>query len=177
MAVLESIRKLFVPVVPAVPEVCVPAPPTSYSVRPLAEGHLDDLLRLNLRCFRNGENYTRHTFNYLLTEPRSLGFQVVTAAGDMAGFVFVLVNRDGSAHLTTIGVAPEHRGRGLAKLMLAHLEDALRRRAATTVALEVRVSNVAAQKLYLGSGFVVVQRLARYYNNGEDCFLMMRSLA
>jgi ribosomal protein S18 acetylase RimI-like enzyme len=106
-----------------------------------------------------------------------LSYRIVTAAGEMVGFVFVLVNEDGSAHLTTIGVAPEHRRRQLAKRLLTHVEDALRTRRILTIVLEVRVSNTSAQSLYRDAGYVVVQRLAKYYNNGEDCFLMVKSLA
>ena len=95
----------------------------------------------------------------------------------MSGFVFVLVNEDGSAHLTTIGVAPEHRRRNLAKRLLLHLEDTLRARRIFTIVLEVRVSNTSAQDLYRAAGYSVVQRLAKYYNNGEDCFLMVKSLS
>ena|SRR5215203_1420221 len=177
MAVLQTIRKFFVPPEVGGPEVVVPAAPTQYEVRPLTDKNLSEVLRLNVRCFRNGENYTKHTFNYLLSEPRNLSYRVVTAAGEMVGFVFVLVNEDGSAHLTTIGVAPEHRRRQLAKRLLAHVEQALRTRKILTIVLEVRVSNTSAQKLYLDAGYNVVQRLAKYYNNGEDCFLMVKSLA
>src|SRR5688572_11556711 len=123
MAVLQTIRNFFVTLDAAEPEVVIPAPPTEYSVRALTDKNLSEVLRLNVRCFRNGENYTKHTFTYLLGEPRNLSYRIVTATGEMAGFVFVLVNPDGSAHLTTIGVAPEHRRRGLAKKLLTHLED------------------------------------------------------
>jgi ribosomal-protein-alanine N-acetyltransferase len=176
MAVLQTIRNFFVPLEPSVAEVVVPAPSTTYSIHPLTNKNLSEVLRLNVRCFRNGENYTKHTFNYLLGEPRNLSYRIVTATGEMAGFVFVLVNQDGSAHLTTIGVAPEHRRRQLAKRLLSHVEHALRTRGTSTVALEVRVSNTTAQSLYRDAGYTVVQRLAKYYNNGEDCYLMMKSL-
>lgn len=177
MAVLQTIRKLFVPFEVAEPETVVPAPPTTYGIHPLTDKHLNEVLRLNVRCFRNGENYTKHTFSYLLGEPRNLSYRVATAAGEMVGFVFVLVNEDGSAHLTTIGVAPEHRRRSLAKLLLLHVENALRTRGIFTIVLEVRVGNTAAQDLYRDVGYTVVQRLAKYYNNGEDCYLMVKSLA
>jgi ribosomal-protein-alanine N-acetyltransferase len=177
MAVLQTIRNFFVPLDEAAPEVVVPAPETEYEIHPLTDKNLSEVLRLNVRCFRNGENYTKHTFNYLLGEPRNLSYRIVTAAGEMVGFVFVLVNEDGSAHLTTIGVAPEHRRRQLAKRLLTHVEDALRTRRILTIVLEVRVSNTSAQSLYRDAGYVVVQRLAKYYNNGEDCFLMVKSLA
>ena len=42
--------------------------------------------------------------------------------------------------------------------------------------LEVRVSNIAAQSLYRGLDYAIVQRINKYYNNGEDCFLMVKSL-
>jgi ribosomal-protein-alanine acetyltransferase len=177
MAVLQTIRNLFVPADTAEPEVVIPAPPTVYSIHPLTDKNLDEVLRLNVRCFRNGENYTKHTFNYLLGESRNLSYRIVTSSGEMAGFVFVLVNEDGSAHLTTIGVAPEHRRRQLAKRLLHHVEKALRAREIFTVVLEVRISNTSAQELYRDSGYSVVQRLAKYYNNGEDCYLMLKSLA
>ena len=177
MAVLQTIRNFFVPLELGEPEIVVPAPPTAYSLHPLTDKNLNEVLRLNVRCFLNGENYTKHTFNYLLGEPRNLSYRIVTPSGEMVGFVFVLVNEDGSAHLTTIGVAPEHRRRGLAKRLLLHLESALRTRNISTIVLEVRVSNQSAQDLYRDAGFSVVQRLAKYYNNGEDCFLMVKSLS
>lgn len=177
MAVLQTIRNFFVPVDFSEPENVIPAPPTEYLIRPLTDQNINEVLRLNVRCFRNGENYTKHTFNYLLSEPRNLSYRIVTSSGEMVGFVFVLVNNDGSAHLTTIGVAPEHRRRKLAQRLLSHLENALRKRSISTIVLEVRVSNTAAQYLYREAGYATVQRLAKYYNNGEDCFLMVKSLA
>jgi ribosomal-protein-alanine N-acetyltransferase len=177
MAVLQTIRNFFVPLDTAEPEAVVPAPPTEYMIRPLTEKNLNEVLRLNVRCFRNGENYTKHTFNYLLSEPRTISYSIVTGTAEMVGFVFVLVNEDGSAHLTTIGVAPEHRRRRLAKRLLLHVEKALRKRGVYTIVLEVRVSNTAAQTVYRDVGYTVVQRLTKYYSNGEDCFLMVKSLA
>lgn len=177
MAVLETILSFFTPVPVAEPEgAVVPASPTTYSIRSLTSENLEEVLRLNSRCFRGGENYTKHTFSYLLNEPETLSYRVVTAEGEMAGFVFVMINQEGSAHVTTIGVAPEHRRRGIAGRLLEHVERLLKRKGLSTVVLEVRVGNKAAQDLYRRSGYSVVQRIAGYYNNGEDGYLMMKSL-
>lgn len=176
MAVLDTIRNFFVPPVPAEPEIIVPAPPTSYQIRPLTKDQLHEVLRLNLRCFRNGDSYTKHTFDYLLNEPRTLSYRMVTESGDLVAFAFVMVNENNAAHLTTIGVAPEHRRRRIAKRLLAHIEDVLRKKEIGTLMLEVRVGNLTAQELYRQLDFIVVQRINKYYNNGEDCFLMMKSL-
>jgi [ribosomal protein S18]-alanine N-acetyltransferase len=176
MAVLETIRSFFIPSIYSEPEVIVPAPFTTYEIKPLTLEHLLEVLRLNIRCFRNGDNYTKHTFNYLLNEPRTLSYRLVTPLDELAAFAFVMVNENNAAHLTTIGVSPEHRRRGLAVKLLDHIEDALRKRDVGTVMLEVRVSNTEAQQLYRSSGYMIVQRIARYYNNGEDCFLMIKAL-
>jgi ribosomal protein S18 acetylase RimI-like enzyme len=176
MAVLQTIKKLFVPDPEPVDELIVPAAPTSYAIKRLSLKDIDRLLRLNLRCFKQGENYTRHTFNYLLTQPQSLGLAAETPLGDLAGFVLLMNNPDGAAHITTVGVAPEHRRRGVARQLIEEIEQLLRIKAVSTVVLEVRVSNLAAQDLYSQAGYSIVKRMVRYYHNGEDGFLMMKSL-
>ena len=179
MAVLANIWNLFAGAPDTEPrrrERIVPAPPTSYTVRPLTENNSRDVLKLNLRCFRNGENYTKYTFAYLFNEPTALSYQAVTEDGKMAAYMFVIVQGDGTAHLTTIGVAPEHRRRGVAEMLLGHLETVLRAKGVSTVVLEVRVRNTPAQMLYVRNGYITVKRIARYYTDGEDCFMMVKSL-
>ena len=176
MAFLDTIRNFFVPGIFSEPESVVPAPPMTYSIRPLTRDHLSQVLKLNLRCFRNGDNYTKYTFDYLLNEPRTLSYRMVTPAGEIVGFAFVMVKEQNAAHITTIGVAPEHRRRGIAKRLLTHLENGLVQRRIGTVMLEVRVSNSSAQDLYKLHGYIIVQRINKYYSDGEDCFLMMKSL-
>lgn len=176
MAFLDSIRGIFGPVRVAAADQVQPAPQTTYTVCPLTERQSKEVLKLNLRCFRNGENYTKYTFAYLFNEPRSISYQMATASGEMAAFAFVLLNPDGAAHLTTIGVAPEHRRRGLAARLLSHLDEVLRIKGVSTIVLELRVSNVAAKRLYTEAGYTLVNRLTKYYSDGEDCFLMVKSL-
>lgn len=177
MAVFQRIRELFVPST-ALEEIepIVPAPHVVYEIRPLTEKQLEETLKLNLRCFKAGENYTKYTFSFLLNEPNCLSYRVVTPDGQMVGFVFVIADQDGTGHITTIGIAPEHRRRSLAHKLLRHAEESLRKRRVTTIMLEVRVSNLAAQNLYREFGYSNVQRLSQYYNNGEDGFLMVKSL-
>jgi len=176
VAFLETIRNFFVPGSYYEPELIVPAPTMAYSIRPLTVEHQKQVLRLNLRCFRKGDNYTKYTFDYLLSEPRTLGYRVVTPTDEMVGFAFVMLKIQNAAHLTTIGIAPEHRRRGLAIDLMRHIEHGLKNRDVGTIMLEVRVSNSSAQDLYKRCGYTIVQRVNKYYSNGEDCFLMMKSL-
>lgn len=176
MAFLETIKSFFTPSPVVADETITPAALTTYELRPLTVNDLKEVLRLNLRCFTAGDSYNKHTLNYLLNEPRTLSYKAVTPEGDLAAFAFVMMNPNGAAHLTTIGVSPEHRRRGLAIRMLGHVEEKLRRKGVGTIMLEVRVGNYGAQQLYRQTGFHVVQRIVNYYNNGEDCYLMMKSL-
>jgi ribosomal-protein-alanine N-acetyltransferase len=176
MAVFQSIRSLFVPLRPSEPDVIIPAPLTEYSIQPLTSANINEVMRLNFRCFKNGDNYNKHTFNYLLSEQTTISYKAVTPSREFVGFVFVMVNQNGAAHLTTVGVAPEHRRRGVARCLLEHLDRVLKEKGVGTIMLEVRVSNFGAQKLYERAGFSIVQRIERYYSDGEDCFLMMKPL-
>jgi ribosomal-protein-alanine N-acetyltransferase len=176
MAVLQTIKNFFAPSDEPIGELIVPAPSTEYVVKRLSIKDIDRLLRLNLRCFKQGENYTRHTFNYLLTQPQSLGLMAETTSGEMAGFVLLMNNPDGAAHITTVGVAPEHRRRGIARRLIEATEVLLRNKSVSTVVLEVRVSNTAAQELYAQAGYSIVKRMTRYYHNGEDGYLMVKPL-
>lgn len=177
MAVLQTIRRLFVAAEPAEQHDVVPAPPAEYSIKPLTDKNIKEVLKLNFRCFKNGENYTKHTFAYLLNEPGILSYQIKTEHDEMVAFAFVMVTESGMGHLTTIGVSPEHRRRRLAERLLSHMESALVKRDIFTMMLEVRVGNTDAQKLYLQSGYAITQRIENYYHNGEACFLMFKSLS
>ncbi|HEV2706101.1 MAG TPA: ribosomal protein S18-alanine N-acetyltransferase [Pyrinomonadaceae bacterium] len=147
-----------------------------YDIRPMTVAHLDECWRLDQRCFVDGEAYSRETFEYLLTSPDSVSYRAVTSDGMMVGFIVGLVEPQATGHITTVGVAPEHRRRRIANRMLAKVEDGFRKRDVRTVRLEVRSVNAAAQDLYRKLGYVVTQRLPRYYSNGGDGLLMVKSL-
>jgi ribosomal-protein-alanine N-acetyltransferase len=77
------------------------------------------------------------------------------------------------AHVTTIGVRPDYQGRGLGELLFLALVDETRRRGATWLTLEVRVSNYGAQALYRKYDFSIQGTRPRYYSdNNEDAYIM-----
>lgn len=74
----------------------------------------------------------------------------------------------------TIGVAPEHQGRGIGTALLDALIDRSRGLGATAALLEVRVDNDRAIGLYEGAGFEVIGRRRRYYQPEDVDALTMR---
>lgn len=147
-----------------------------YDVRPLTVSQLDECWRLDQRCFVDGEAYSRETFEYLLTSPESVSYRAVTPDGTMVGFIVGIIEPDATGHITTLGVAPEHRRRRIAQHMLLKVEDGFRRRGVRIARLEVRSVNTGAQDLYRQLGYAVTQRLPRYYSNGGDGLLMVKPL-
>ncbi|HZH30281.1 MAG TPA: N-acetyltransferase [Pyrinomonadaceae bacterium] len=153
-----------------------PVPEERYDIRPLTISQLDECWRLDQRCFVDGEAYSRDTFEYLLTSPESVAYRAVTPDGLMVGFIVGLVEPQETGHITTLGVAPEHRRRRIAERMLKRVEESFRRRHVRTIRLEVRSVNGGAQNLYRNLGYAVTQRLPRYYSNGGDGLLMLKSI-
>ena len=100
--------------------------------------------------------------------------QVATGQWDefVVGYVGVWFMVD-EAHITSIAVREEFRGRGLGELlMLGTMEMAMARRA-QRVTLEARVSNFPAHALYEKYGFTKSGIRRRYYaDNHEDAVIM-----
>jgi ribosomal-protein-alanine N-acetyltransferase len=113
------------------------------------------------------------SFRYELTENPASMCRV--AEWDDAGIVgmIVLWLIVDEAHIATIAVHPDYRGRGIARTLLADGLERMRALGAKTATLEVRTGNRAAQALYESFGFEVVGRRPRYYKDtGEDAVIM-----
>ena len=77
------------------------------------------------------------------------------------------------AHVGTIAVHPEWQRRGLGRWMLLNLTQEAMLVDADAITLEVRVSNLAARRLYRKQGFEIAGRRRRYYRDtGEDAYIM-----
>jgi ribosomal-protein-alanine N-acetyltransferase len=81
------------------------------------------------------------------------------------------------AHVSTIAVADDHRGRGYGEISLAAMLGKAVALGAEYVVLEVRVSNTVAQNLYKKYGFETTSIKRGYYrDNNEDAYDMRLTL-
>lgn len=83
------------------------------------------------------------------------------------------------AELIDIRVLSHHQGTGIGRRLLSKALDELGSERVSTVYLEVRESNVAAQKLYTRLGFLPEGRRAAYYptiEGREDAVLMRKTI-
>jgi ribosomal-protein-alanine N-acetyltransferase len=77
------------------------------------------------------------------------------------------------AHVTTVAVHPDWRGRGIGEALIIRMLRETITGGASWMTLEVRRSNIAAQRLYGKYGFTIVSTRRGYYSDdGEDAFVM-----
>ena len=89
----------------------------------------------------------------------------------IVGYVGFRLEGD-EGHITTIAVRPEWQGRGLGDLLLVVALERMLARGAEVATLEMRPSNDVAYALYNKHGFEVERRRHRYYQDGEDAWVM-----
>lgn len=78
-------------------------------------------------------------------------------------------------HISSVCVVPEWRGLGVATCLMDRLHaQFVDKHDVVAVTLHVRVSNIAAIKLYSECfGYRCAERLIGYYEDGEDAWIMM----
>lgn len=80
-------------------------------------------------------------------------------------------------HVVSVAVLEEDRGKGLGRALVEEGIRAIQEKGCREVFLEVRITNSVAIKLYDDLGFQTTQTLHHYYRDGEDAYLMAKSLA
>lgn len=92
----------------------------------------------------------------------------------MAGYVVAHHAAD-EGEILNLGVAPAHRRKGVARALVGRALAALAAGGASAVFLEVRESNVAAQRLYEQLGFRQVGRRPGYYRRPTEDAVLLRT--
>ena len=137
--------------------------------RAMTREDADEISALEAKCFAmpwSREDFWRETKNelaeYIVAE---LDGKIVSYAGAWVSF--------DQAEVMHIAVEPKFRGQGIGTLIFGALIEAVKKRGAKSVTLEVRPSNTAAVKLYENFGLKSVGRRKGYYlDNGEDALIM-----
>ncbi len=80
------------------------------------------------------------------------------------------------AYLANIAVAPEFQGLGIGRMLMERVIEVSEKEGANYIVLEVRASNIKAQRLYKKFGFEVVGVRKGMYHDGEDGLVMEKLL-
>ncbi|MFN2520878.1 MAG: ribosomal protein S18-alanine N-acetyltransferase [Candidatus Limnocylindria bacterium] len=113
-----------------------------------------------------------NAFRQELTQNKNARYVVARADGVVVGYAGLWLMVD-EAHITTFAVLPDFRRRRIGERMLQRLFEIAGELGAAWLTLEVRASNLGAQRLYEKYGFRRAGVRRRYYSdNNEDALIM-----
>jgi ribosomal-protein-alanine N-acetyltransferase len=152
-----------------------PEPPIVPRLRGMRTADLPAVLAIERAAYEPGWPAT--SFERELTHNQMARYLVLEApaaggSSRITGFCGLWLMVD-QAHVVTVAVQPEDRGRGFGRLLVHGLVNLAIESAMTSATLEVRPSNVPARALYAACGFYEVGLRRRYYSdNQEDAVIM-----
>ncbi len=141
----------------------------SVAIVPMTLSHLSEVLEIERAAAPHP--WTEGIFTEELAHTDTRTYFVALNRDRVAGFGGVLV-QVGEAHITNIAVDNDFRRNGIACALMICLMRAAVEQEAAAATLEVRVSNVGAQRLYHRLGFVPAGVRPRYYPDREDAVIM-----
>jgi ribosomal-protein-alanine N-acetyltransferase len=146
----------------------VSLPSTGFLIEPASWRDLNALRHLEKVCFPI-DYWPLLDLIGILTFPNLIRLKAVIE-GEMVGFIAADTRAPVNlGWITTIGVLPQHRGRGIGSALLQACEESLN---VKKVRLNVRVSNQDAIRLYRYRGYQEVTIWAGYYQDGEDALVL-----
>ncbi len=152
----------------------VARPPVTLSVEPMRLDDLPAVQEIERLSFTTP--WPPHAYRTELESNRLATYLVVRSCGEVVAYAGMWLMVD-EAHITTFAVHPAWRRRHVASRLLLDLLDLAVRRHAREATLEVRLSNLAARRLYERYGFRPVGIRPRYYSDdNEDALIMTTDL-
>jgi ribosomal-protein-alanine N-acetyltransferase len=148
----------------------VARPPLKVVIEPMRLEDVDEVQRIEEASFSTP--WPPNAYRSELMTNKLAAYLVVRAEGRIVAYggMWLMVDE---AHITTFAVHPAWRRQRLGERLLLAFLDFAKDRHAREATLEVRLSNVAARRLYEKYGFRPVGLRPRYYSdNNEDALIM-----
>ena len=101
----------------------------------------------------------------------------VDESQDIIGYAGVFAPGQAEADILTVGVVPEHRGKGIAKALMALITDWAKAQASIAMMLEVKIDNPEAIGLYESLGYSKLNVRKDYFGAGLDAQVMRLELS
>ena len=131
---------------------------------------LDDVMKIERASF--GLPWSRWMFERELEERKRSHLLVVRSDSEVVGYIGFWMIVD-EAHIVTIAVRSDLRRGGIGSILMGSALALAAHLGADKATLEVRVTNLPAQKLYKKFGFEMVAIRKKFYSDtGEDAYVM-----
>ena len=98
-------------------------------------------------------------------------------AQSIVGYAGIFAPGAAEADILTVGVVPEHRGKGIAKALMALITDWAATQGSTAMMLEVKTDNTEAIGLYQSLGYSKLNVRKDYFGAGLDAQVMRLELS
>ena len=98
-------------------------------------------------------------------------------AHSIIGYAGVFAPGATEADILTVGVVPDHRGKGIAKALMALITDWAKAQGSTAMMLEVKTDNIEAIGLYETLGYSKLNVRNNYFGAGLDALVMRKELS
>ena len=98
-------------------------------------------------------------------------------AQNILGYAGVFAPGGAEADILTVGVVPSHRGKGIAKALIALITDWAKAQGSTAMMLEVKTDNIEAIGLYESLGYSKRNIRKDYFGAGLDAQVMRLELS
>ena len=144
-----------------------------FACRKMTTADADEVAALDLKSFGDADSWSAEYFFYAAQNEHA-EFLVVETDGKIVACAGADIFTD-AAEIVSFAVDPDRRNQGIGTKLLMSLLEAVKRRGATFVILEVRPSNKTAIRLYEKFGFQIVDREENYYFD-EDAWIMAREI-
>jgi ribosomal-protein-alanine N-acetyltransferase len=96
---------------------------------------------------------------------------------NIVGYAGVFAPGAAEADILTVGVVPDHRGKGIAKALMALITDWASAQGSTAMMLEVKTDNLGAIGLYESLGYSRLNVRKDYFGTGLDALVMRLELS
>ncbi len=140
------------------------------SLRPATHADLRAICAIDQAAFT--QPWQPHTFEQALKDAKYV--VLVAQSNEMVCGFGVAYTVGDEGEIATFAVDEAMRGQGVGDAIFSGLIAECTSRGAQQIFLEVRGSNLAAQRLYKRFGFEAVGQRANYYADGETALIMKR---
>jgi [ribosomal protein S18]-alanine N-acetyltransferase len=152
----------------------VARPPVRILIEPMTLDDLPAVQAIEQASFTTP--WPPHAYRSELESNRLATYLVARAEGELVAYAGIWMMVD-EAHITTFAVDPRWRRQRIGERLLLAMLDIARDRRAREATLEVRLSNLAARRLYEKYGFRPVGIRPRYYSDDHEDALIMTTEA
>ena len=135
----------------------------------MAEEHISALAQLERECF--SDPWSEKALTEELRNPNAV-FRVALIDGEVAGYVGMLHVLD-EGDICNVAVFDRYRRKGVASALIQHLVDYGVENQLSFITLEVRESNIGAQKFYETMGFETIGVRKNFYDNPKEHAILM----